>query len=63
MCWQGKNVTDQEYLLQMKSKKELFKEVEQTIKNNHSYEISQIVAYDIVEGSKEYLDWIEQETI
>ena len=61
--WQGKIVTDQEYLLQMKSKKELFKEVEQTIKNNHSYETPQIVAYDIVEGSKEYLDWIEQETI
>lgn len=63
MCWQGKIVTDQEYLLQMKSKKELFKEIEQTIKANHSYETPQIVAYDIVAGSKEYLDWIEQETI
>lgn len=42
MCWQGKIVTDQEYLLQMKSKKELFKEIEQTIKANHSYEITQL---------------------
>ena len=42
MCWQGKIVTDPEYLLQMKYKKELFKEIEQTIKANHSYEITQL---------------------
>lgn len=61
--WQGKIVTEPEYLLQMKSKKALFKEIEQIIKANHSYETPQIVAYDIAAGSQEYLAWIDQETI
>ena len=47
----------------MKSKKALFKEIEQIIKANHSYETPQIVAYDIAAGSQEYLAWIDQETI
>ena len=46
----------------MKSKKELFKEIEKVILENHSYEIPQLVAYDIVDGFKEYLDWIGEET-
>lgn len=46
----------------MKSKKELFKEIEKVILENHSYETPQLVAYDIVDGFKEYLDWIGEET-
>ena len=61
--WQGKIVSEPEYLLQMKSKKALFKEIERIIKANHSYETPQIVAYDITAGSQEYLAWIDQETI
>lgn len=60
--WKGKIEKSDELLLQMKSKKELFKEVEQVILDNHSYETPQLVAYDIVDGYKEYLDWIEEET-
>lgn len=61
--WKGNIEHVDEILLQMKSKKELFKEIEQVILDNHSYETPQIIAYDIVDGYKEYLDWIEKETI
>ena len=44
----------------MKSKKELYEEIEKTIIENHSYETPQIIAYDIVNGYKGYLDWTEQ---
>ena len=60
--WKGKIERAEEYLLQMKSKKELYKEVEKIILNNHSYETPQIIAFDIVNGYKGYLDWIKEET-
>lgn len=60
--WKGKIEHTEEYLLQMKSKKELYKQIEKTILENHSYEVPQLVAYDIVDGYKEYLNWIGEET-
>ena len=60
--WQGKIEHSKEYLLQMKTKKALFKEIENEILALHSYETPQIIAYDIVDGYKGYLDWIEEET-
>lgn len=47
----------------MKSKKGLYKEVESTIIKNYSYEVPQVVAYDIVDGPKDYLDWVRDETM
>lgn len=51
-----------EYVLEMKTKKELFKEIEQEIKRLHTYEVAEIFAEEIKEASKEYLKWIEKET-
>lgn len=60
--WKGKIEHTNEFLLQMKSKKELFTEIEQVVLKEHTYETPQLVAYDIVDGFKGYLDWIEEET-
>lgn len=60
--WKGRIEHTEEYLLQMKSKKELYKEIEKVILDNHSYETPQIIAYDIIDGYKGYLDWIKEET-
>lgn len=60
--WKGEIEHTDELLLQMKTKKRLFKEVERVILENHSYETPQLIAYDIVDGYKGYLDWIEEET-
>lgn len=60
--WKGKVEKTEEFLLQMKTKKGLYKEIEKVILDNHSYEVPQLVAYDIVEGYSEYLKWIENET-
>jgi periplasmic divalent cation tolerance protein len=60
--WKGKIEKADEYLLQMKSKKELYKKIEELILDNHSYEVPQIVSYDIVDGYSEYLKWIGNET-
>lgn len=60
--WKGSIAHEKEFLVQMKTRKELYKEVEKEILNIHSYEVPQIIAYDIVLGHKDYLEWIDQET-
>lgn len=60
--WKGNIEHSNEYLLQMKSKKELYKEIENEILSVHSYETPQIICYDIIDGYKGYLDWIGEET-
>lgn len=60
--WKGKIEHSKEYLLQMESKKSLYKEVKQEILKMHSYETPQIIMYDIQNGYKGYLNWIEVET-
>lgn len=60
--WKGNIEHTEEFLLQMKSKKSLYKEIEEEILKLHSYETPQLITYDIVDGYKSYLDWIESET-
>lgn len=60
--WKDELVTADEYLLRMKTKKILYSDVEKVILENHSYEVPQIVAYDISMGYSEYLKWIDKET-
>ena len=59
--WKGKIEHTEEYLLQMKSKKELYNQIEKIILENHSYKTPQLVAYDIIDGYKGYLNWIGEE--
>lgn len=60
--WDGKIETTDEFLLTMKTKKALFKEIESLIKSMHSYEVCELIATDITEISLEYANWIEEVT-
>jgi periplasmic divalent cation tolerance protein len=57
--WSGKTERAEEHLMLMKSRKELFKKLSETIKTLHSYEVPEILALPIIEGSKTYLDWLD----
>ncbi|HIJ07939.1 TPA: divalent-cation tolerance protein CutA, partial [Candidatus Bathyarchaeota archaeon] len=48
-----------EYLALLKSRKNLFGRVEEAIKAIHSYEVPEILALEVVNGSKQYLNWLE----
>ena len=50
---------DSEIRLLIKTKKNLFSEVESKIKSLHSYELPEIVEIPIGQGSKEFFEWIE----
>jgi periplasmic divalent cation tolerance protein len=57
--WSGKIEKAEEYLIFMKSRKDLFEKLAETVKALHSYEVPEIIVLPIVEGSKAYLDWLD----
>ena len=61
--WEERISDDREFILFIKTKASLFPELETKIKALHSYQVPEIIAIPIQTGSKEYLDWIEQNTL
>lgn len=60
--WKGKMNVDDEFQLLIKSNKNDFEKIEQLIKANHSYDVPEIIQVPIINGSKEYLNWIKEVT-
>ena len=60
--WEGKVDKANEVLLVLKTKRILFKKIEKTVKTLHSYSVPEIIALPIVEGSKDYLKWVNDVT-
>lgn len=60
--WEGKIVDDEELLLLIKSRSELFDELREKVLDLHAYELPEVVAVTISQGHQTYLDWIEGET-
>ncbi len=58
--WKGKIQDDREYLLFIKTRRELFPIVEASIRALHSYTTPEVIAVPIVEGSQDYLQWIDE---
>jgi periplasmic divalent cation tolerance protein len=56
--WEGKLERTEEFLLLLKSKQDLFNELEQEVKALHSYDVPEVMALPVVAGSKGYLDWL-----
>ena len=59
--WHGKLDSAQEYLCLIKSRMDLFTELEDAIKSMHPYEIPEILATPITKGGKDYLNWLAAE--
>jgi len=60
--WQGKIDSADETLLIVKTKASLLDDLISLVKENHSYEVSEIIALPIVGGNQDYLRWIDDET-
>jgi periplasmic divalent cation tolerance protein len=56
--WKGKIDSSEEFLMILKSRVDLFAVLEQRVRALHSYEVPEILAVPIVEGSKGYFDWM-----
>jgi len=61
--WKGKIEKSKEWLCVIKTRRSLYKSMEKAIKSVHPYELPEIIATPIIEGSKEYLGWIQKEVL
>ena len=61
--WEGKLSKEQEVLILIKTRLDLFQDLADIIKRLHSYQVPEIIALPIIEGSSEYLTWIIGSTV
>jgi len=57
--WKGKIEEEKEVLVIMKSHERLFKKLSKRVRELHSYDVPEILALPIVDGSPSYLDWLK----
>lgn len=60
--WQGNIEAAGEYLCLIKSRKGLYGAIETALKSVHPYEVPEILAMPISDGSPDYLAWLAAET-
>ena len=60
--WEDKVETADEVVLIAKSRRDLFGQIENRVKELHPYECPCIVAWPIAVGHEPYLDWLAHET-
>jgi len=58
--WEQKIQTDDELLLIIKTRSTLYAEVETQIKDLHPYTVPEIIALPLINGSVEYLNWMDE---
>lgn len=56
--WQGKIEKAGEVMLLIKTKPAVFKRLEKTLREHHSYSVPEIIALPIQKGSRKYLAWL-----
>ncbi len=59
--WEGKIADDTEALMIAKTRRGLFEKIQARVSSLHSYNVPEIIAVQIAEGSAEYLNWLMQE--
>ncbi len=58
--WQEKIEESEEWLLVIKTTEKLFAEVQDTIKELHSYELPECISVKVDDGSVDYLKWVAE---
>jgi periplasmic divalent cation tolerance protein len=57
--WRGKIEEEKEVLVIMKSDEKLFKKLSKRVMELHSYDVPEILALPILDGSSSYLEWLK----
>lgn len=57
--WHGQIQHDQEALLVIKTRRDRFPALSAAISENHPYDVPEIIALPVVQGSMDYLRWID----
>jgi periplasmic divalent cation tolerance protein len=59
--WKDKLEDASECLLIIKSRRDLFESLRDELMKMHSYEVPEVIALPIVDGSRPYLAWLDRE--
>jgi periplasmic divalent cation tolerance protein len=60
--WEGKTQGDREWLLVIKTEQKYFADVEARVRSLHSYQVPEVIALPVVDGSERYLEWVKLAT-
>lgn len=60
--WQGTIEHTDEIQLCIKTREDLYEQIQEKIKENHSYKVPEIIKIQIDTGLPDYLKWISNET-
>lgn len=60
--WQGERQSDTEVLLLIKASASAYAAIETAIRENHPYQLPEIIAIRIDAGLPDYLAWIQQQS-
>jgi periplasmic divalent cation tolerance protein len=56
--WEGKIADEKEFQLLIKSTRQLFPEIKAAISKIHGYHTPEIICLPIIDGSRNYLQWV-----
>jgi periplasmic divalent cation tolerance protein len=59
--WKGATEDAAEWLLIIKSRRDLFDAIRAAIAKLHTYEVPEVIAVPVVDGSESYLAWLDRE--
>jgi periplasmic divalent cation tolerance protein len=57
--WKGQVETAEEWQCIIKSRHDLYGDIEKVIKSVHPYEVPEIIVVPLIAGSKDYLEWLD----
>jgi len=60
--WKGTVEDDSEVLMIVKTRKALFDTLLNTVMDLHSYDVPEVIALPIIDGSANYLTWLREST-
>ena len=61
--WKDQVEDSAEFVLVIKSRRDVFNKVREAIAQLHSYEIPEVIALPVVDGSDAYLRWLDCEVV
>ena len=59
--WKEKTEDTSEFLLLIKSRRDLFAALRSEIEKIHTYEVPEIIALPVIDGAEAYLGWLDRE--
>jgi periplasmic divalent cation tolerance protein len=60
--WKGEVCDEEEQLLIMKTRSNLFPGLQNRIREIHSYEVPEIISFPVAEGLPDYVSWVLENT-